>query len=174
MKPTIVLSAVLLAALVPVTPAYATTDVALCSLDFEVSISPGLSPVPGTATFKTDGDSGSVACRSLPGGIQVTGLGRMAAVGVLGLFAGATCQAGVGGGTLSMTIPTADGPAALTNDYTFVWAGPAGQLKGSDYTGTFELTPLEGDCISGPLTRSRIHSAGILAIPEDDRAGWTP
>lgn len=139
MKLSYVLFTVLLGALVPAGPARATHDLALCTLDFEVTISPGLVPLPTTATYTTEGDTGTVSCQRLARENQVTRVGRLAAAGVIGLFGGATCAEGIGGGTFDFTFPTADGPTRMTSDYAFSWAGPTGDLRGSTMSGTFEL-----------------------------------
>lgn len=160
-----VLFAALLGVLVPASPAQATRNFALCTLDFEVTISPGLSPAPTTATYMTDGDTGTVACRSLTAGDQVTRVGRLTAAGVIGLFGGGSCVEGIGGGTFSFTFPTAGAPTTTTRDYAFSWAGPTGNLTGSAMSGTFELAAVAGDCVSAAITRARVHSLGILQLP---------
>jgi hypothetical protein len=165
MKRTLILAAVLFGAFVPAASGRAAHDLAVCTGDFEVSISPGLSLTPGSATYTTDGDAGTFACVGFIAGKQVTGAGTLAAAGVFGLFTGAVCPQGVGGGTFFLTVPTTDGPMKVMSDYTFSWAGPAGALTGSTMSGTFEFTPIEGDCISTPVTRATIHTRGVLQIP---------
>ena len=165
MKRTLILAAVLLGAFVPAVPGSAAHDLAVCTGDFEVSISPGLWLTPGSATYTTDGEAGTIACVGFVGGKQVTGAGTLAAAGVFGLFTGAVCPQGIGGGTFFLTVPTADGPMKVTSDYTFSWAGPAGALTGRTMSGTFEFTPIEGDCVSAPVTGATIHTRGVLRIP---------
>jgi len=162
MKRRLALFTVLLGALVPTGSAQATNDLALCTLDYEVAIAPGLVPVPTTATYTTDGDTGTVSCQSLAGGNRGTRVGRLAASGVIGLFGGATCTEGIGGGTFSFTFPAADGPTRMTSDYAFSWAGPTGDLNGSAMSGTFELAAVAGNCVTAAITRARVHSVGIL------------
>lgn len=164
MKLITVLLTVLCGALVPAHPAHATDDFEFCTLDFEVTISPGLVPAPTTATYTTGGDTGTITCRGVGPERQVTRVGRMAASGVAGLFGGATCDVGIGGGTLSFALPTADGQTRMTSDYAFSWAGPAGDLTGNTMSGSFELTAVVGDCLTAPVTRARVHSLGVLHI----------
>ena len=164
MKLSCVLFTVLLGALVPAAPAQATNDLVLCTLDFEVAISPGLVPTPTTATYTTEGETGTVACQDLAGGNRVSRVGRLAAAGVVGLFGGATCSEGIGGGTFTFTFPTADGPTRVASDYAFSWAGPTGNLTGSTMSGTFELAAVAGNCVSAAITRARVHSVGIVQI----------
>jgi hypothetical protein len=165
MKRTLILAAVLLGAFVPIAQGSAAHNLAVCTGDLDVSISPGLSLTPGSATYTSDGEPGTIACVGFVGGKQVTGAGTLAAAGVFGLFTGAVCPQGVGGGTFFLTVPTADGPMKVTSDYTFSWAGPAGELTGSTMSGSFEFTPIEGDCLSAPVTRATIHTRGVLQTP---------
>jgi hypothetical protein len=161
MKRTLVLSAMLVGVLLPSASGRAAAAApAVCGLTLEVAISPGLSFTPGSATYQ--GEGGTVACEGAVIGRQMTGAGTLSGAGILGLFTGAVCAQGVGGGTFSLTIPTSEGQVEVTSDSTFNWAGPAGELSGKGLSATFELTPLDGDCVSAPVTRAVIHMRGIL------------
>lgn len=38
----------------------------------------------------------------------------------------------------------------------------AGEFKGSRFSGTFEFTPTQGDCITAPVTKAKVFGEGIL------------
>ena len=161
MKRALVVAAVLLDVLIPAVSGAAPAPT-VCDFTLEVLISPGLSLTPGSATYQ--GEGGTVVCVGPVGGQQTTGAGTLSGAGVLGLFTGAVCPQGVGGGTFSLSIPTSEGQVEQTDDSTFNWAGSAGELSGERISTTFELTPLDGDCVSTPVTRAVIHMRGILGL----------
>ena len=162
MKRTLVIAAVLLDVLISAGSGRAAPAPAVCDFSLEVLISPGLSLTPRSATYQ--GEGGTVVCAGPGGGQKATGAGTLSGAGVLGLFTGAVCPQGVGGGTFSLSIPTSDGQVERTDDSTFNWAGSAGELSGERISTTFELTPLDGDCVSIPVTRAVIHMRGILGL----------
>ena len=162
MQATLILAGVLMLGSIPAVRADTALNVAVCDGDVEVSISPGLSLIPSSPTFVSDGDAGTIDCFGFVAGKQVTGKGTLAAGGVLGLFTGAVCTHGIGGGAFSITVPTEDGPKTVTGDYTFSWAGLVGELTGSTGSGTLKFTPVEGHCLSQPITRASIHVSGLL------------
>jgi hypothetical protein len=81
-----------------------------------------------------------------------------------------TCSGSEGDGTDTIKIPTANGIETVLSHYTYT-AGDriptkggmaAGSFTGDKFTGTFEFTVLEGDCVSKPVTKVRVFGEGIL------------
>ena len=93
------------------------------------------------------GDAGTIAC-------QNRSVEQLSAAGVLGLFGGATCAEGIGGGTFTWDERTVDS--------TFTWLGTGGSLSGGAMSGTFQLTAIGGDCHSGVVTKAHLRSLAII------------
>lgn len=138
-----------------------------CTFDFEISLSPGLSMNPSTGTH---GGTGPIECDGLVNGQQPTGGGTLTDDGRYGTKDPDTCSGSEGDGTDTLKIPTANGIETVLSRYTYT-AGDriptkggvaAGSFTGDKFTGTFEFTVLEGDCVSKPVTRVRVVGEGIL------------
>jgi hypothetical protein len=134
-----------------------------CVAEFDVTLSPGLSSSPSSGTYTTDGETGAISCDGPVNGHQPTGIGRRGEHGTFGVDDPDTCASG-GEGTqiLSFTIPTAGGDQRVTDRGTFTY-GPleGGGAYGGSYTGermrsTFQITPIEGDCVTTPVTRVHV------------------
>lgn len=77
-----------------------------------------------------------------------------------------SCQAGgEGDGVFFATIPTSDGDLELRAPYAYTFgdmtANPgyvSGEFSGEGVRGAFKLVPVEGDCVSGPITRVRVNA----------------
>lgn len=138
-----------------------------CTFDFELTLTPGLSMTPTTGSH---GGTGPILCDGLVNGQQPTGGGTLTDDGRYGTKDPDTCSGSEGDGTDTLQIPTAAGIQTVVSRYTYI-AGDrlptkggvaAGSFKGSHFTGTFEFTPLEGDCVTAPVTRVRVFGEGIL------------
>ena len=139
-----------------------------CTFDWEATLSPGLSMTPTTGTH---GGTGPLTCHGPVEGQQPTGSGTVTDDGRYGTKDPDSCASGSeGDGTDTLKIPTAAGIVTVVSKFTYT-AGDrvptkggmvAGSFTGSRFTGTFELTPLEGDCISKPVTKVRVIGEGIL------------
>ena len=79
----------------------------------------------------------------------------------------ATCPQGGGFGTQTFTIPTTGGPVTISEQFAFTWVGAAGRFEGNALSGAFEFTPMQGDCVSTPLTRVAVRGEALLG----ERAG---
>lgn len=63
-----------------------------------------------------------------------------------------------------------DGPEHLIGEYAFTGGDPpkkgdgvvSGEFIGEKFSGTFEIMPPEGDCVSTPITRLRAAGEGVL------------
>jgi|SRR5688572_22351329 hypothetical protein len=138
-----------------------------CTFDFEISFSPGLSMNPTTGTH---GGTGPLTCDGVVNGAQPTGSGTLTDDGRYGTKDPDTCSGSEGDGTDTIKIPTANGLQTVVSHYTYT-AGDrvptkggmgAGSFTGSHFTGTFEFTVLEGDCVTKPVTKVRVFGEGIL------------
>ena len=85
-----------------------------------------------------------------------------------------TCFTGSeGGGTDTIKIPTADGVVTVVSRYSYVANRPSTQgavlsirFEGTRYTGNLEITPIEGDCITAPITKVRGLGEGVFHRPK--------
>ena len=74
---------------------------------------------------------------------------------------------GEGNGTTSMTVPTSDGPQHITTPYTYTYGALqngvfAVTFKGETWSGTAEVRPTRGDCVSAPITKVTAEGKGTL------------
>lgn len=138
-----------------------------CTFDFVISFSPGISMSPTTGTHT---GTGPVTCDGLVNGQQPTGAGTLSDDGRYGTKDPDTCSGGEGDGFDTIKLPTAGGTETIISEYTYTNGDSvpthgglgAGQFKGTHFTGTFEFTPLEGDCITAPVTKARVFGEGVL------------
>ncbi|MGH8971632.1 MAG: hypothetical protein ACRD0C_00300 [Acidimicrobiia bacterium] len=134
-----------------------------CTAEFDDTLSPGLSIRPSSGTFTTGGETGTVVCDGKVDGKQPTGAGTWGAHGRYGTADPDSCTSGgEAESNHSLTVPTADGSvhSAHTAQLTY------GALKGDgiiggrfdspEASGTFEVTPKEGDCVTAPITRIHV------------------
>lgn len=118
-------------------------ETAMCTIttDYGVSISPGLTLLPVEATIATI-EPAVFECRGSVAGREVTGPGTISyeatATGPMG---GATCEIATGKGRALITIPTADGPVELVNNFTFEGVMGSGKFNGDTYSGVFSFIP---------------------------------
>jgi hypothetical protein len=158
----------LLAVLIP-GPTAQGDDEVHCSNVHELTLSPGLSIQPTAGTFKEV--SGQMDCRGMINGRTPTGPGSYSDSGRYGTTDPDTCQnGGEGDGVFSSTIPTNDGTMVLTGPYTYTYgdysANPgyvSGKFSGNGVHGTFKVRPLEGDCITKPITRVHVDAEFFFA-----------
>jgi hypothetical protein len=142
-----------------------------CSFVKEVVLSPGFSMAPTSGVFTTNGEQGTIECDGPVDGKPPVGVGSIGTEGRYGTEGPDTCTSGTEGeGVDSVTIPTADGPVKLLGEYTFTGGDPpkkghgliSGRFEGKRFSGTFEATPLKGDCVTSPITVLRVVGEGIL------------
>ena len=133
-----------------------------CLAEFDVVLSPGLSGSPSTGTFTSNGETGSIVCQGPIGGQQVTGIGTRGEQGRFGVKDPDTCMGGEVDFTYSFTIPTAIGPKVMAGSGTATY-GPlqgghpyGGTFTGDRMYGKFSITPIEGDCVTTPVTKVRL------------------
>jgi hypothetical protein len=120
-----------------------------CTAEADFTLTPGISTSPTSGTFTTGGKTGTLNCKS--------GKGTMGFAGNYGTKDPDSCGSG-GEGTATDTFTFADG-STVTDDVEFIY-GPleggvvGGSFKGARASGTFEVTPIDGDCVSKPITKA--------------------
>jgi len=121
-----------------------------CTAEADFTITPGLSTNPSSGTFTTGDKPGTLDCK---GG----GKGTIAFSGKYGTKDPDSCSSG-GEGIATDTYTFADG-SKISDDIEFTY-GPfqggalGGSYKGPKSSGTFEVTSIEGDCVTKPLTNA--------------------
>lgn len=140
-------------------PAETTTR---CKGDAELSLQPGIGLQPGTSSFYSR-PNGRVTCDGPVMGKRVTGPGVYTSVGRMGTVDPDSCVTG-GEGFFGVrwVFPTDSGELEFRSAGTFTYGavkdkGPlTGTLTGDYVSGTFTLLPVKGDCVSSPVTLSRV------------------
>lgn len=166
----IALAPLLIGSVAPVT-ATAAAEPTHCTFTKVVTISPGFSMTATSGTFTTNGENGMIECDGPVNGSQPVGVGSIGTEGRYGTDGPDTCTSGTEGfGVDSFTIPTAHGPEHLIGEYTFTAGEPpmkgdgvvSGEFRGEKFSGTIELMPMEGDCVTAPLTKVWAVGEGVL------------
>ena len=131
-----------------------------CVAEAVFTLDPGISLQPSSG--RLIGKEGPLDCDGVIDGRAVTGRGTWAETLRYGLRALPSCAnpAGDAEGTWTATLPTADGPLTLTDSGVRYEYGPlqgggvlGGTVDGQRHYGRFQVVPLEGDCVSAPITR---------------------
>jgi len=139
-----------------------------CSFKFDSDIAPGLSNSPSSGTHNSNGETGTVDCKGKVNGKSATGPGKLGVAGRYGTADPDTCTSGgEGDGTMTMTVPTADGPQHVEAPFTFTYGALQNGLlavtfKGDQWSGTAEVRPTKGDCVNSALTRMTAEGRGTL------------
>jgi hypothetical protein len=140
-----------------------------CTFEADYGVSPGLSSTsPTSGTFTTNGETGTLTCNGPVNGKAPTGPGKIGVSGHYGTKGGETCQSGGGGDyAMSYTIPTSSGPQHVTDNGTFTYGGIqagvlSGQFQGARMSGTFQIRPTQGDCVTSPMTKLHQSAKGTL------------
>ena len=159
----------MIAACLAVTPAEADESGTPCSFEVDVSLSPGLSREPSSGTFESNGESGNFDCQGSVGGHPVTGPGTFGAEGRYGIDGdGDDCRSkeGQGDGTAHFTVPAEGGTHHVDDPFTMTYRVDGrtvvGEITGQRFSGSFDVTQAEGDCLWKPVTRIRIKGEGRL------------
>jgi hypothetical protein len=153
------------ATLLAAAPAQAASKTAAaCASQFTATINPGFSPVPGSGTQTTNGQTGTIACVGKIAGRRITGPGT---VGFDGTYAEGTCASATVTGTVRATIPTKGGDqhlvGALTVQRTALIVRVHVQFQGIHYSGIGSVIPLQGNCLVTPLREALIVLTGTLS-----------
>jgi len=125
-----------------------------CTAEGDFVANPGLSTTPSSGTFGSD-----------PGPLDCKGIkGTMTFAGNYGTKDPDTCSSG-GEGTSTNTYKFTDG--TVTDEVEFTY-GPfqggalGGSFKGARSSGTFEVTSIEGDCVTKPLSKAHASFKNVV------------
>ena len=128
-----------------------------CTVEVNLTASPGLSQEAGSGTYHTGGETGKMQCAD----------GRSGTYGNDGRYGTgkpSTCSSGGDGwGVASFTLNGAN----VRDTYTIVFPGMnkgtlQGTFDGERYSGTWTFTPTEGDCVTKPMTKGTLKVDGTL------------
>jgi hypothetical protein len=141
-----------------------------CHIVKDDTLSPGLSVQPSTGTFTTP-TLGTLECHGPVNGKDPTGPGTVGEQGRYGTKDPDTCQGGgEGDGVFAMTIPVSGGVEKFSAAFTFTYGElstrggiVAGKFQGDGISGTFEVTPTEGDCVVRPITKIHVTDDFMLS-----------
>ena len=154
-----------------------------CAFEVDVSLSPGLSRSPSSGTFDSRGESGTLDCQGNVGGQPATGRGTFGAEGRYGTEGnGDDCQSkeGRGDGTAHFTVPVEGGRQHVDDPFTLTYRvdgrSVVGEITGPRFTGTFDVTKADGDCLWRPITKIHLKGKGHLrdAAPPADPGSPDP
>jgi hypothetical protein len=130
-----------------------------CTAEADFTISPGLSTSGTSGTFTTGGDTGTFDCKD-------QGKGTLAFAGNYGTKDPDSCSSG-GEGTSTNSFKFSDGGGEVADNVEFTY-GPfqggvlGGSFKGARTSGTFEVTAIEGDCVTKPITKAHASFKDIV------------
>ena len=154
-----------------------------CAFEVDVSLSPGLSRSPSSGTFDSRGESGTLDCQGNVGGQPANGRGTFGAEGRYGTDGhGDDCQSkeGRGDGTAHFTVPVEGGRQHVDDPFTLTYRvdgrSVVGEITGPRFTGTFDVTKADGDCLWRPITKIHLKGKGHLrdAAPPADPGSPDP
>jgi hypothetical protein len=120
-----------------------------------MTFTPGLSDTPSSGTHS--GSEGKSDCN---GPMATEWYGRY------GTQDPDTCsKGGEGWGVATQTAPSVKGPENFDAVFTFQYLAISnglisGSFQGDYFSGTFQLRPLEGDCVNSPVTKSELTFQG--------------
>lgn len=159
-------------------PAVTADEGTPCAFEVAVHLSPGLSASPSSGTFTSKGESGTLDCQGNVGGQPATGRGTFGAEGRYGTAGdGDDCRSkeGRGDGTAHLTVPVQGGSQHVDDPFTLTYRvdgrSVVGEITGRRFSGTFDVTQADGDCIRHPVANIRIKGNGHL---RDDGPGAAP
>jgi hypothetical protein len=140
-----------------------------CTFEVDVTLSPGLSREPSSGTFDSKGESGWLDCQGDVGGRPATGRGTFGAEGRYGTDGdGDDCRSreGRGEGTAHFTVPVEGGSQHVDDPFTMTYRidgrSVVGEITGRRFTGTFDVTKADGDCLRNPVRKIRLRGQGRL------------
>lgn len=143
-----------------------------CIHQMEFTLAPGFSVFPGAGVRH---GKGTIRCDGPVDGKQPTGPGTVTDEGRYGTKDPDGCISGSeGDGIDTIEIPTAEGVVRIESYFTYDGVKPStkgamlsANFEGTRYTGNIEVTPVEGDCVTAPVTRLKGFGEGILHAGRD-------
>jgi hypothetical protein len=123
---------------------------AACHFNPNFEVTPGLVLQTTTTGGVASEGAAPLDCLGTLDGAAITGGGT---IRTTGSYTG-TCTSGSGSLTEYITLPTAKGAVSLISALTFSYLGAGGTFTGTYLSGVFYFLPLEGDCVTTPMTRT--------------------
>jgi hypothetical protein len=120
-----------------------------CTGEHDFTLTPGLSNEPGSGSFTTGGETGTIDCQGEKG--------SWGFAGEYGTKDPDSCTSG-GEGTVTHSVTWAGGEN-ITEDGEFTYGALQSGVFGGSFetprmSGDFEVTPTEGDCVTAPITKA--------------------
>ncbi len=149
---------------VPISPRFAAPELAhildhsgllVCPRDLLPRSAPPGSPIP------TSSRRDRAATSRAPGRLTARRSRRPGRLDESGTYSG-SCREGTGQGTLTLTLPTADGERTFVFTDAVEWTGTLGRFQSDVLSGTFQLVATEGDCVTAPVTKAHLVAQGVL------------
>jgi hypothetical protein len=124
-----------------------------------MTFDPGISEQPSSGIHH--GREGTADCNGRVRGEQPTGPVTIEWDGRYGTQDSDTCSLGEGWGLATHTVPTADGSKSFKVVFTYRYVRHAdgvvsGAFEGDYFSGTFEVEPLQGDCVGTAVTKAGV------------------
>jgi hypothetical protein len=144
-----------------------------CTFAYVITLSPGLSTEGSSGTVTTNGPTGKLDCDGPVNGRKPNGEGTIGISGNYGTTDSDSCTSGLvgggeGAGSTTLAVPTRGGEQVVTDGYALTYGQTSskgvvsGAFEGERYSGTFDLHPLEGDCVTRPITKVLVTGEGFL------------
>jgi hypothetical protein len=131
----------------------------VCTGEEVLQVSPGLSALtPSTGRVDNAGVLGTETCLGDALGYEATGPIRIEHHIEYGVDRPSTCADVSMKGYALHHIPTAEGVVTMRNDFVATLAA----FQGEKFSGTYGFVPLEGDCVTAPLTKFKVVYAGYF------------
>jgi hypothetical protein len=128
------------------------TGAGVCSVTATITFSAGsLAATDGSWTI----GPGVISCQGLFNGYErIIGPGSFTGSGTYRAFPDrrGTCLRNVGTGTLDYGFPTSQADIHLVEPSAYTLAGGVGAVMTPSLRGTFQVAPLDGDCVTRPVT----------------------
>lgn len=135
-----------------------------CTSEMVMRLRPGISETPSAGT--ANGREGVQECNGPVLGEQPTGEIGHDFDGRYGTDGPDTCSGGgEGWGVANHYVPTKNGTKTFRNIFTYKFGGVSGGIvsgtfEGDYFSGTFSIRPLEGDCVTSPVTKGDLTVKG--------------
>jgi hypothetical protein len=141
----------------------ADATLALCNSRFLTTITPGFTMTPGSGTFTTHGQTGSITCVGRIGGDRVTGPGS---IGAEETYTAGNCMSHVGSGIVRIALPTTTGTkqmvGALSVRRTALVVRPEVRFPGARFSALGAVVPTQGNCFVTRQRQALVLVSGVI------------
>lgn len=154
----------LLGSVLTAAPAGQAQQATECNAKAIMTMRPGISETPSSGTHI--GREGTEECNGPIQGAEPTGSVAVDWDGRYGTSDPDTCsRGGEAWGVANHYVPTKDGTKTFRVIFTAKFGGISGGLlsgtfEGDYFSGTFSVRPIEGDCVTSPITKADVTFKG--------------